>query len=235
MCPGCNWVPPGLSLFPGSCRRQQFRLLIGSIIAVLQWPLQPDSPACADLQVLFHFFLAHLLMKYTVENDLLEIILQEQQYGSSIKDIRYLIYDSGDFCWSLGHLRKNKIVLTFQIHDWKKRKKITILSITVTAETHFFSPLLVLQGRTHPAANKGGQDPSGVSVFRQHQVRHLWDWGVPAVCPGLWLGAVVSIPQSTKVLVGTTQPHSSYTVIQLQGPVNKFQLARPSIFSLGRY
>lgn len=142
MCPGCNWVPPGLSLFPGSCRRQQFRLLIGSIIAVLQWPLQPDSPACTDLQVLFHFFLAHLLMKYTVENDLLEIILQEQQYGSSIKDIRYLIYDSGDFCWSLGHLRKNKIVLTFQIHDWKKRKKSQFFRLLSQLKHISFHPCL---------------------------------------------------------------------------------------------
>lgn len=102
--------------------------------------------------------------------------------------------------------------------------KIRILSIIVAAETHFFSPLLVPQGGTHPAANKGGQDPGGVSVLRQHQVRHLRDRGVPAVGPGLRLGAVVSLPQPTKVLVGTTQPHSSNKVVQLRGLVNKFQL-----------
>lgn len=66
---------------------------------------------------------------------------------------------------------------------------------------------VVPQGRTYPAANKGGPDPGGVALLWQHQVRHLWDRGVPTVRSGLRLGAVVSIPQPTKVLVGTTQPH----------------------------
>lgn len=71
---------------------------------------------------------------------------------------------------------------------------------------------VIPQGGAYSAANKGGPDPRGVSIFWQHQVRHLWDRGVPSVGSGLWLGAVVPIPQPTKVLVDTTQPHSSNQV-----------------------
>lgn len=68
------------------------------------------------------------------------------------------------------------------------------------------------QGRADPAANKGGPHARGVALLWQHQVRHLRDRGVPAVRPGLRLGAVVSVPQPTKVLVGATQPHSTHQV-----------------------
>lgn len=71
---------------------------------------------------------------------------------------------------------------------------------------------VVPQGRTYSSENKGGPDPGGVSLFWQYQVWHLRNWRVPAVRSGFWLGAVVSIPQPTKVLVDTTQPHCPYQV-----------------------
>lgn len=94
-------------------------------------------------------------------------------------------------------------------------------SVSVAHHHHLSTaPVLIItlrwcasrQGRTDPAANKGGPHTSGVALFWQHQVRHLRDRGVPAVRPGLRLGAVVSIPQPTEVLVGTTQPHSAHQV-----------------------
>lgn len=76
---------------------------------------------------------------------------------------------------------------------------------------------VVPQGRTYSATDKRGPDPCGVPVVRQHQIRHVRDRRVPAVRSGLWLGAVVSIPQSTKVLVDSTQPHGAYQVIIIRG------------------
>lgn len=85
--------------------------------------------------------------------------------------------------------------------------------------------LFVPQGGAYPAPNKGGPHPGGVSLIRQHQVRHLRDRGVPAVRSGLWLGAVVSIPQPPKVLVGPTQPHGAD---QVRWSKNKTE---PALFS----
>lgn len=121
---------------------------------------------------------------------------QEQQHGSGRKDAR------------------------IDLINWTK-VEIRLLwggfNISTPGETaHFCRPLLVLQGRTYPAANQGGPDAGCVSILWQHQIRHVRDRGVPAVRSGLWLGAVVPIPQPTQGLVGTTQPYGPYTVIQQQ-------------------
>lgn len=86
--------------------------------------------------------------------------------------------------------------------------------IIIACSPTFCLCCVIPKGRTDTAANKGEPDPGGVSILWQHQVRHLWDWGVSAVCSGLRLGAVVSIPQPTKVLVEPTQPHRPYQVMQ---------------------
>lgn len=77
---------------------------------------------------------------------------------------------------------------------------------------YFFVSFMLPQGRTHPAEDKGGPDPRGVAVVRQHQVRHVRDRGVPAVRSGLRLGALVPLPQPAQVLVGSAQPHRAHQV-----------------------